>query len=52
VVVKVQTLFLVNLAFRILKPAAERFVVSGKTMHKIGVVFSSGGKGMLGWKIG
>jgi hypothetical protein len=27
-------------------------VVSGKTMHKIGVVFSSGGKGMLGWKIG
>ncbi|MEE3315148.1 MAG: PD-(D/E)XK nuclease domain-containing protein, partial [Treponema sp.] len=31
---------------------AERFVVSGKAMHKIGVVFSSDGKGMLGWKIG
>ena len=30
---------------------AERFMVSGKTMHKIGVVFSSDGKGMLGWKI-
>ena len=30
---------------------AERFVVGGKTMHKIGVVFSSDGKGMLGWKI-
>ena len=30
---------------------AERFVVSGKQMYKIGVVFSSDGRGMLGWKI-
>ena len=29
---------------------ADRFAVSGKQMFKIGVVFSSGGKGMLGWK--
>ncbi|MBR6914427.1 MAG: PD-(D/E)XK nuclease domain-containing protein, partial [Treponema sp.] len=29
---------------------SARFAVSGKTMHKIGVVFSSDGKGMLGWK--
>ena len=29
---------------------ADRFAVAGKTMHKIGVVFSSEGKGMLGWK--
>ena len=29
----------------------ERFAVSGKTMYKAGVVFSSGGKGLLGWKI-
>ena len=30
---------------------AERFAVSGKTMYKVGVVFSSDGKGLLGWKI-
>ncbi len=30
---------------------ADRFIVSGKTMYKIGVVFSSEGKGMLGWKV-
>ncbi|WP_242457119.1 ATP-binding protein [Treponema zioleckii] len=30
---------------------SERFTVSGKTMHKIGVAFSSNGKGILGWKI-
>uniref|UniRef100_UPI0026000CAF PD-(D/E)XK nuclease domain-containing protein n=1 Tax=Treponema sp. TaxID=166 RepID=UPI0026000CAF len=30
---------------------ADRFVVSGKEMFKIGVVFSSEGKGMLGWKV-
>ena len=29
---------------------SERFAVSGKTMHKIGVVFSSDGMGILGWK--
>ena len=29
---------------------SERFTVSGKTMHKIGVVFSSDGKGIVGWK--
>ena len=29
---------------------AERFAVSGKTMYKAGVVFSSNGKGLLGWK--
>ena len=29
---------------------AERFTVSGKSMFKIGVVFSSDGKGMVGWK--
>ena len=29
---------------------ADRFAVNGKTMHKVGVVFSSEGKGMLGWK--
>ena len=29
---------------------AKRFAVSGKTMHKVGVVFSSSGKGMIGWK--
>lgn len=29
---------------------AERFAVSGKTMYKVGVVFSSAGKGMVGWK--
>ncbi len=30
---------------------ADRFAVTGKVMHKIGVVFSSEGKGMLGWKV-
>jgi len=30
---------------------SERFAVSGKQMHKIGVVFSSDGKGIIGWKI-
>ncbi len=29
---------------------SERFTVSGKKMHKIAVVFSSGGKGIVGWK--
>ena len=29
---------------------ADRFTVSGKQLFKIGVVFSSEGKGMLGWK--
>lgn len=29
---------------------AERYAVSGKTMYKTGVVFSSTGKGMIGWK--
>lgn len=30
---------------------ADRFAVSGKTMYKAGVVFSSDGKGLLGWKV-
>ena len=30
---------------------SERFAVSGKTMHKIAVVFSSSAAGMVGWKI-
>ena len=30
---------------------SERFAVSGKGMCKVGVVFSSDGKGILGWKI-
>ncbi|MCR5316663.1 MAG: ATP-binding protein [Treponema sp.] len=29
---------------------AERFAVSGKAMCKVGLVFSSEGKGMVGWK--
>ena len=29
---------------------ADRFAVSGKKMHKIALVFSSSGKGLLGWK--
>ena len=29
----------------------ERFAVSGKKMLKVGVVFSSEGKGMVGWKV-
>ncbi|MBQ1795496.1 MAG: PD-(D/E)XK nuclease domain-containing protein, partial [Treponema sp.] len=29
---------------------AERFTVSGQSMFKVGVVFSSDGKGMVGWK--
>ena len=31
---------------------ADRFAVSGKQLYKIGMVFSSQGKGLLGWKIG
>lgn len=31
---------------------SDRFAVSGKTMYKIGVVFSSEGKGIVGWKVG
>ena len=30
---------------------SERFAVSGKQMFKVGVVFSSGGKGIVGWKV-
>ena len=30
---------------------SERFAVSGKRMYKVGLVFSSDGKGLLGWKI-
>ena len=30
---------------------SERFAVSGKAMYKVGLVFSSDGKGLLGWKI-
>lgn len=30
---------------------ADRFAVSGKQMRKVGVVFSSDGKGMSGWKV-
>lgn len=30
---------------------ADRFAVSGKQMYKVGVVFSSDGKGMVGWKV-
>ena len=29
----------------------DRFAVSGKKMLKVGVVFSSEGKGMVGWKV-
>ena len=29
---------------------ADRFTVSGKQLFKVGVVFSTDGKGMLGWK--
>ena len=29
---------------------ADQFAVSGKQMYKVGVVFSSDGKGMCGWK--
>ena len=29
---------------------ADRFAVSGKAMYKVGVVFSSEGKGIAGWK--
>jgi len=29
---------------------ADRYFVNGKQMYKVGVVFSSAGKGMLGWK--
>ena len=30
---------------------ADRFAVSNKTMYKVGLVFSSDGKGLLGWKV-
>ena len=30
---------------------ADRFTVSGKQLYKVGLVFSSQGKGLLGWKI-
>ncbi|MBR6081163.1 MAG: PD-(D/E)XK nuclease domain-containing protein, partial [Treponema sp.] len=30
---------------------SDRFAVSGKAMYKIALVFSSEGKGLLGWKI-
>lgn len=33
------------------KGYADRFAVSGKSMHKAGVVFSSEGKGLVLWKI-
>lgn len=29
----------------------DRFAVSGKKMLKVGVEFSSEGKGMVGWKV-
>ena len=29
---------------------ADRFAVAGKQMFKVGLVFSSEGRGMLGWK--
>ena len=29
----------------------DRFAVSGKKMFKVGMVFSSEGKGMIGWKV-
>ena len=30
---------------------SERFAVSGKKMYKVALVFSSEGKGLLGWKV-
>lgn len=33
------------------KGYADRFAVSGKQMFKVGVVFSSAGKGLLAWKV-
>ena len=30
---------------------SQRFAVSGKTMYKVALVFSSEGKGLLGWKV-
>ena len=33
------------------KGYSDRFAVSGKAMHKIALVFSSEGKGLLGWKV-
>ena len=30
---------------------SQRFEVSGKTMYKVALVFSSEGKGLLGWKV-
>ena len=31
---------------------SERFAVSGKEMFKVGLVFSSERKGIVGWKVG
>ena len=33
------------------KGYSDRFALSGKAMHKIALVFSSEGKGLLGWKV-
>ena len=33
------------------KGYADRFAVSGKSLYKVGLVFSSEGKGLLGWKV-
>ena len=30
---------------------SQRFAVSGKKMYKVALVFSSEGKGLLGWKV-
>jgi len=30
---------------------SQRFAVSGKAMYKVALVFSSEGKGLLGWKV-
>ena len=30
---------------------SQRFAVSGNTMYKVALVFSSEGKGLLGWKV-
>ena len=32
------------------KGYAARYAVSGKTLHKVGMVFSSEAQGLLGWK--
>lgn len=33
------------------KGYSDRFAISGKQIFKVGIVFSSEGKGMLGWKV-